>query len=209
LEKAGAIPVVLPPSLSPEKSVLALERMDGILFSGGPDMSPLLKGNQPGPNFGYIHPERDAQEAALFKAARERNLPMMGICRGIQVINLLMGGTVVQHLDPSRENAIQHQQQAPSWYGHHHVDIPAGTILAQALGVDGTIAVNSFHHQAVGEVAPGLRASAIAPDGVVEAIESTSPWILGTQFHPEKLYPKYGEFLNIFRTFVAACRGEK
>lgn len=208
LEEAGAIPILLPPSLSPEKSVRALERADGLFFTGGPDMSPLLTGHQPLPNHGYIHPERDAQEIALFKAAQERRLPIMGVCRGIQVINLLMGGKISQHLADNRENAIQHQQQAPSWYGHHNVDVREGTILAKALGKQGNVAVNSFHHQGVIEVAPGLQASAVAPDGVIEAIESVSPWILGTQFHPEKLYPRHGEFLNVFHAFVAACRGE-
>lgn len=208
LEEAGAIPVMLPTSLSPEKSVQALERMDGLLFSGGPDMSPLYFGQQPQPDLGSVDHIRDEQEIALFKAALERGLPMLGICRGIQVLNVLMGGTIIQHLGANRENAIQHKQLAPSIYPHHLVEIRGGTIVGKALG-EGTIAVNSCHHQAVGQVAPGLTVSAVAPDGVVEAIESVSPWILGIQFHPERLYPRQRKFLNVFHAFVAACRGER
>jgi putative glutamine amidotransferase len=208
LEAAGAIPVILPVSLSPEKSAQALARMDGLFFSGGPDISPLRFGQQPQPDLGSVDHIRDEQEAALFKAALERGLPMMGICRGIQVLNVMMGGTVIQHLGADRENAIQHRQLAPSIYPHHHVEVQGGTILAEALG-EGTFAVNSCHHQAVGKVAPGLKVGAVAPDGVVEAIESVSPWILGIQFHPERLYPQQGKFLNVFHAFVAACRGER
>ncbi len=207
LEQAGATPVILPPSLSPSKSARVLERMDGVLFSGGPDMSPLI-GHQPQPNLGTIDPYRDEQEGAMFEAARKLSLPILGICRGMQVINILMGGTIVQHLETHREKAIQHQQNAPGWHRHHHVEIKGGTILANILG-EGAIGVNSYHHQAVGEIAQGLQVSAVAPDGVVEGIECSTPWILGTQWHPEMMFKKYDEFLGIFETFVAACRGEK
>lgn len=208
LELAGAIPVILPPSLSPDASAKALHRMDGLLLSGGTDLSPMHYGQQPKPNLGSIDAHRDEQEIAMVKEAHKLGMPIFGICRGMQVLNAALGGTVIQHISPEGPDAIQHRQSAPGWHRHHHVTIQTGTILAAALG-EGTIGVNSFHHQAVDQVAPGFVVSAEAPDGTIEGMECMTPWILGVQWHPEMMYHRYPEFLRLFEVFAAACRGER
>lgn len=204
LERVGAVAAVLPPSLSPQASAQALSRMDGLLLSGGTDVAPLRYGQQPRPNLGPVDPLRDEQEFALVRKAIELGLPILGICRGMQVINAVLGGDLIQHIDGN----IQHQQQAPGWHRHHSVRIEPGTILARALGRS-ELGVNSFHHQAVGTVAPGLKVSARSPDGIIEAVESSEPWILAVQWHPELMWQRHEEFLGIFRAFVGACRGEE
>lgn len=208
LEKVGATPVVLPPSLSPQASAKALQGMDGLLLTGGPDMSPLYFGQQPQPGLGSIDVLRDEQEVALIKEAYRLGKPMLGICRGMQMINAVLGGTIIQHLKLEGPTAIQHQQRAVGWHKYHHVEVRPGTILASAIG-DGIIGVNSFHHQVVDEIAPRLVVSATSPDGLVEAIEGVEPWILGIQWHPEMMWKRYPEFLGLFKVFAAACKGEK
>lgn len=208
LERAGAIPIILPPSLSPQASVKALQRADGLLLSGGPDMSPLYFGQQPRPGLGSIDAYRDEQEIALVKEAYKLGLPMFGICRGIQIINAVLGGTIIQHHEPQGEEGIQHRQSAPGWHRHHHVEVKQGSLLAGALG-EGPMGVNSYHHQVVDKIAPGLTICATSPDGLVEAIESTKPWILGVQWHPEMMWQRHPEFLRLFELFAAACRGDK
>ena len=171
-------------------------------------MSPLFFGQQPKPNLGNIEAYRDEQEIALVKEAHLLGLPMFGICRGMQVINAVLGGTILQHLSSEGSDAIGHNQKAVGWHRHHHIDVISGSILASALG-EGIIGVNSFHHQGVEKLAPGLVVSATSPDGLVEAIEGTDPWILGVQWHPEIMWQRYPEFVRLFEVFAAACRGEK
>lgn len=207
MESAGIIPVILSPCLSPEASVMALHRMDGLLLSGGTDMSPLHYGQQPRPGLGSIDSYRDEQEIALVREATKLGLPIFGICRGIQVINAVLGGTITQHISKDGE-AIQHEQNAAGWHRHHHVEITPGTMLASIFGA-GDIGVNSYHHQAVDQLAPGLVVSAISPDGVIEGVESTNPWILGVQWHPELMVNRHREFLGLFKVFAEACKGKK
>jgi len=208
LEAVGTTPVVLPPSMSPEASARALQRMDGLLLSGGPDMSPLYFDQQPRPNLGSIDAYRDEQEIAMVKEAYKLGLPIFGICRGVQIINAVLGGTIHQHIYPDGPDAIQHRQSAPGWHRHHHIEVRPGTILASAIG-EGCIGVNSYHHQVVEKIAPGLVISATSPDGLVEAIEATRPWILGVQWHPEMMWQRYPEFLRLFEVFAAACKGNR
>lgn len=207
VEKAGGLPVVLPPSLSPAASVDILSRMDGLFLSGGSDLSPSFFGKPPHPRLGEVEALRDEQEIALVKAALGLGLPIFGICRGMQVINAALGGTILQHIDEDRVGAIQHRQEAPGWHRHHQVEIVPGTMLAAALG-PGAIGVNSFHHQVVDQVAPGLTISAASPDGLVEAFESREPWILGVQWHPERMIARYPEFLGLFELFCSQCNNK-
>ena len=208
LEPTGVTPVVLPPSLSPQASARALQGMKGLLLTGGVDMSPLRFGQQPDPGLGSIDAYRDEQEIAMVQEALRLGLPMFGICRGVQVINAVLGGTIVQHLSSDVPQAIQHNQRGAGWNPHHHIEVKPGTVLASALG-EGTIGVNSFHHQVVDKLAPGLVASATSPDGMVEAIEGIDPWVLGVQWHPELMWQRYPKFLRLFEIFAAACKGEK
>lgn len=207
LEKVGLLPLVLSPALSPAASIKALGLADGLLLSGGDDLAPLHFGKQPAANLGYVDARRDHQELALVAEARRLQLPIFAICRGMQVVNAALGGTIIQHLWQNLPEAMQHRQKAPRWHRHHHVDIIEGTILASALGA-GTVGVNSFHHQALDRIAPGLAVSATAPDGVVEAIEQHNPWLLAVQWHPEVMWQQYPEFLELFRVFALACGGE-
>ncbi|MTI95711.1 MAG: gamma-glutamyl-gamma-aminobutyrate hydrolase family protein [Firmicutes bacterium] len=204
LEQAGLLPVVLPPSLSPEVSCEIISTVSGLVLSGGDDLSPLSFGEQPKPGLGTIEPRRDEQELPLFKAAWERELPVLGICRGMQVINVALGGTIIQDLPADKPGAIQHRQDAPKWHKHHQVEIKQGTNLATIMNTD-SLAVNSFHHQALDRIADGLEVSARAPDGVVEAVESASPWLLAVQWHPEIMWQRHPEFLKLFQAFAAAC----
>ncbi len=205
VEQGGGLPVVLPPSLSPAASVDILSRMDGLFLSGGSDLSPYFFGQQPHPRLGEVEALRDEQEIALVKVALELGLPILGICRGMQVINAALGGTIIQHIDEDRASAIQHTQNAPGWYRQHQVKIVPGTMLAATLGT-GEIGVNSFHHQVVDQVAPGLTISATSPDGLAEAFESREPWILGVQWHPERMIVRYPEFLGLFELFCNRCK---
>lgn len=206
LEKVGLLPLVLSPALSPVASIRALDFVSGLLLSGGDDLAPLHFGQQPVAQMGYVDARRDEQELALFAEARRREMPVFGICRGMQVINAALGGTIIQHLWQNRPDALQHRQNAPRWHRHHHVEIKEGTILATALGA-GSIGVNSYHHQALDRLGPGLVVSATSPDGLVEAVEQTNPWLLAVQWHPEVMWQQYPEFIELFRVFALACGG--
>lgn len=208
IEQAGGGPIVLPPALSPSAGVKLLSLADGLLLTGGNDLSPFLYGREPHPQLGDGAVRRDEQEPLLIKEALRLGLPILGVCRGMQIINVTLGGTIIQHINQEGPEAIQHRQNSPGWRRHHHVDIKSGTRLAGILG-SGAIGVNSHHHQAVEKLAPGLEVSAYAPDGTIEAVESASPWITGVQWHPEMMFEHYPEFLKIFQAFVAACAGQK
>jgi len=205
IEQAGGQPVVMPPSLSPAASAEILRHLDGLLLSGGDDLSPLFFAQQPQPRLGEVDALRDEQEIALVNEALKLGLPILGICRGLQVLNVALGGTILQHIDEDGVHAIQHRQNAPGWHRHHHVRIQPETMLADALG-KGDIGVNSFHHQVVDKVAPGLTISATSPDGLVEALESREPWILGVQWHPERMFAQHPEFLRLFELFCTRCK---
>ncbi|MBE3590161.1 MAG: gamma-glutamyl-gamma-aminobutyrate hydrolase family protein [Firmicutes bacterium] len=203
--RAGGAPVLLPP-LADEDTARALARaLDGLLLSGGEDVDPARFGEAPHPDLGSVDPDRDLTEIALIDEARRRGLPIFAICRGIQVLNVAFGGTLVQDLRAQRPGAIQHAQKGPRWHLGHTVEIRPGTRLAGLLG-EGVRGVNSFHHQAVERVGEGLVVAATAPDGVVEAVEAPGgAWILGVQWHPEGLVDRHPQFMALFEAFVAAA----
>lgn len=205
LEEAGGQPMVLPPSLSPRASVAALDYADGLLLSGGNDLSPLIFAEQPQPKLQMVDSLRDEQEMVMVEAALRKGLPILGICRGMQVINVALGGGIIQHIEEESATAIQHRQKAPGWHRHHQINVLPNTLLGSILG-EGVVGVNSYHHQAVGALGRDLIVSARSPDGLVEAIESSSPWILGVQWHPERMYSRHREFFRIFSTFIAVAR---
>lgn len=204
LEAVGLIPVVLPPSLSPAASAGALTGMAGLVLSGGDDLSPLVMGEEPEAFLGSVDPLRDEQELALITEARRLGLPILGICRGMQALNAALGGGIIQHLAQERPGAVQHTQKSPCWSRHHTIEIAPGTMLAEVFGTS-KLGVNTIHHQGVGQIAPNFQASAWAADGVVEAIECSSPWMVGVQWHPEAMCGRYPEFLKLFKAFAAAC----
>ena len=180
--RAGATPVVLPPTENHDALVTMLDRIDGLLLSGGGDLNPLFLGEEPIPELHGINPRRDMSELLLIRLAFDRQIPMLGICRGCQLLAAALDGSVWQDI-PSP--TIKHSQDLDRAYASHTVKLVADSLLYSIFGTD-TLAVNSFHHQAVRKAGPHLKESATAPDGVIEAVESSEhKSILGVQWHPE------------------------
>jgi putative glutamine amidotransferase len=187
LQRAGLIPVAVPP-LDPAAADALLQRVDGVVFTGGEDVDARLYGQEPHPKAETPNPDRDRWEVALVRAARDRRIPTLAICRGIQVANVALGGTLIQDIASQRPGALTHTREDARGRRVHEVDIDAGTRMAQAIGA-ARITANSLHHQAVDRVAQGLRVSARAGDGIAEGIEWAGDdwWMLGVQWHPEEL----------------------
>lgn len=206
--RAGNVPVILPQTTDRDMVHQMMSRIDGLLLpGGGSDVDPALFGAEPSPYIGEIVPARDAFEYMLLDEAVAAGKPVLGICRGIQVINVYFGGTLYQDLAteylPSHDATdspvlLNHQRPDKEWDVVHDIQVVPDSRLASLLG-DVHLGVNSTHHQACARVAPGFRISATSPDGVIEAIESSQYPILGVQFHPERLInlPE-GRFLNLF-----------
>lgn len=184
--RAGGIPVVIPPTEDTDVLIGLLDTLDAVLLSGGADLNPLYVGEEPIRELQDINPHRDRQELLLVRLAANRQLPILGICRGMQVITAAMGGTLYQDIYAQREGeSVKHSQKLDRAYASHTIQIVPESLLSDVLNTL-TVAVNSFHHQAVKEPAPGFRVSAYAPDGVIEAIESIEyKSMLGVQWHPE------------------------
>lgn len=203
IKKAGGIPVILTFVKGDDVREL-LGHLDGLLLSGGPDMDPSFWGEEPHLRLGAISPERDEFEVEICREAIAMELPILGICRGCQVVNVVAGGNLVQDIPAQVSGAIKHGQDAPRWHASHSVRIRPETKLAMIMDAD-KISVNSYHHQSVKDVAPNWMVSAMASDGVVEAIEDTThPFRLGIQWHPECFY-EYTAFDALFRAFINAC----
>lgn len=207
--EAGGIPVMLP--LTNDRTDLdqALSACDGLLITGGQDVSPAVYGEKNPAAVALVGetcPERDRMEAALLPLTIERDLPVLGICRGIQVINALLGGTLWQDLPAQRPSGVEHHGAPPYDVPVHTVEVAAGTPLAEAIG-SGEHAVNSYHHQAVRELAPGLEVMAVSPDGLVEALwRPASAFLWAVQWHPEFAHRVDEPSRQIFSAFVEAAR---
>ena len=184
--KAGGTPFIIPCYNDADTLINTLEKLDGILLTGGADINPLFLGEEPVKELHGINPRRDRQELLLTRLAADRQIPILGICRGIQTMNAAFGGPLYQDIHSQMEGTrIKHSQELDRSYASHTVTIEKDTLLHNLFKAD-TIAVNSFHHQAVKEAAPGFRVCARATDGVIEAMESTEyKSMLGVQWHPE------------------------
>ena len=188
---AGGVPLVIPPVADTDVIINSLSRIDGLLLSGGGDVNPLWTGEEPSPLLHGINRERDLPELLITRLAFNRQIPILGICRGIQVLATALGGKVAQDLSLLKieegKTLIKHSQDADRNESTHTVTVGRGTILSQIYDAP-KLHVNSFHHQAVSDGGPRLRVSAVAPDGVIEAVESSEyKSILGVQWHPECL----------------------
>lgn len=204
----GALPVLLPMTADQGALSAMLDRMDGVVFSGGGDIDPLRFGQLPEKNCGAISPMRDEMELTLCHLLLERpEKAALGICRGFQVMNVALGGDVVQDIFTQYPEAMLHRQKQPEQYPSHPVAIEEGTLLHRCVQETG-VTVNSLHHQAVGRVGEGFRICAKAPDGIIEAAEGEGrPFFLGVQWHPERLWKTDCISQRIFLAFVRACEG--
>lgn len=208
---AGGYPVILPPLHHRQGLEETLERVDGLLFTGGRDVDPAHYGQ---PIFGpsvHIEPERDAFELPLAALAFERDVPVLAICRGCQVLNVALGGSLWQDLPSQRPSEIAHMQKAPRDAITHRVEVSRASYLAQLLGVTNGDAVhtNSFHHQAAREVPNVLVPVAYAPDGTIEAVEAPGrTFTIGVQWHPEHLVLEHEPHRRLFEAFVEAAAGQ-
>lgn len=200
---AGGVPVLLPIITDQAAIEQQLAAVDGLLLSGGGDPQPQLFGEEPVPELGKVIPERDMHELLLIDLALKADKPVLGICRGCQLLTIALGGNIHQHLSADKAS-IQHDQNSPGDYAGHTVLLERGSKLAKILGEQ--VLTNSFHHQAVNDLGRGLRVSARAKDGVIEAIEhETADFVVGVQWHPELMIDKEPIMLELIKAFVAAA----
>ncbi len=205
---AGGIPLMIPLGLSEEDLLAALGRVDGLLLPGGGDIEPhRYHGNPSHPTLYGIDPLRDEMEIFLTRHVVKTKMPLLAICRGCQILNVALGGTLWEDVADLMPKAMRHDyfRQFPRNHLAHEVEVQAGTHLAQLLGA-GCVPVNSLHHQGIRDKAAELTACAIAPDGLIEAAEVTGhPFALGVQWHPENLVQDSVPMRGLFEAFVAAC----
>lgn len=200
----GALPILLPVTLDTELIERAMSLCSGLLLPGGIDVWPRLYNAEPAPGLGHLNPELDRFQLLVICSAIKRAMPILGICRGEQLLNVALGGTLIQHL-PSTDSTIQHCQDMDPRWPAHSVRCQPGSLVARALGEN--FDVNSFHHQAVDTPAPDMDVTSRAPDGIIEAIEHTKlPFVVGVQWHPEGMLARNDDMLPLFTTFVDHCR---
>ena len=207
LASAGLLPVVLPP-MDPSLASAALNDVAGLVLTGGEDMDPRLFGEQPHPAAGEPHAARDAYELALARTAASLRIPTLAICRGAQIMNVALGGSLIQDLPSQQPSAIDHNPAGKRAERVHRVDIDASSMLARAV-CSTLIFTNSSHHQSVHQIGDNLRVTATTEDGVVEGIESTDPawWMVGVQWHPEELTATAEDWdRRLFSAFAEAVR---
>lgn len=207
VEEAGGLPVLIPISIKDEALRDIYERLDGVLLPGGGDMRPNIYGAEMHPLTHNIDDDRDRIEVNLTRWAVDDDIPVFGICRGHQVVNVALGGTLIQDVPSEIGKAIAHNVTEPRDSRPHEVKIDPNSRLANILGTT-QIAVNSLHHQSVGEAAPNTCVTAYSPDGVVEALEMPDKkFVLSVQWHPEDLYRGDPAMKRLFKAFVEAAAG--
>jgi putative glutamine amidotransferase len=202
VEKAGGLPVVLVPG-RPEDAAALLDHLSALVLTGGADIDPALYGASRHPSVTRVFPERDAFEIGLTREALRRDLPLLAICRGQQVLNVATGGTLVQDIASEVTEACDHDRDMERWHASHDVEIVAGTKLRELLGAD-RVAVNSFHHQSVRKLGEGLVISASSPqDNIVEGVEAPDRrFVVGVQWHPEAFWDHAPGFDALFAGLV-------
>jgi putative glutamine amidotransferase len=203
---AGGAPVVLPPVGDERTAGAVIQSLDGLLLSGGSDLDPFYYGEERVPELGPTIPERDAFEMALVDLALSRGLPIFGICRGMQVLNVALGGTLYQDLPSQREgDVLKHRQATPKWQPTHEVEVEDGSYIAGVMGRD-LVKVNSYHHQGIKGLAEGLVVTGRSSDGVIEVVEAedlSQRWLLGVQWHAEAMRGPQQE--RLFEAHVSAA----
>ena len=202
IRRAGGIVVVIPPQ--PENAAEIVAELDGLVLAGGDDCDPAAYGEPRHPTVEPMDPRRQSNDLSLARAARQRGLPTLGICLGVQVMNVAAGGSLVQDIESQLDTDIDHASE-PSDRHRHEVVIEQGTKLA-AIVKNRELNVNSSHHQAIRDVGQGLRVTAHAPDGIIEGLEDPShPFYVGVQWHPEDMAAE-NSASSLFGAFIAAAR---
>ena len=207
--RAGGLPVIVPVGIEEDASQL-VAMLDGLLLSGGHDINPMLFNEEPHAYLEEVSPSRDSNELELARQMLKTGKPILGICRGLQILNVAVGGTLYQDLHKQNEGTIiQHLQKAPDAHPSHYVQVEKGSLLESVVGNE-RIQVNSYHHQSLKDVPPVFKITGVASDGIVEAIESTDEqFVLGVQWHPELLATKGDAVsLRIFERFLGECANQ-
>ena len=198
---SGALPVILPLVGNRQEARELLERVEGLMLTGGADIDPTHYGQAARHPDSIAPRERTESDFAYAREAKDRGMAVLGICLGAQTLNVAFGGSLLQHIPDDVPGVLEHREGA-----EHQIRIEPGTVLARALGVE-TANVNSYHHQGIGDLAPGFRVSARSPDGIIEAIERTDhPFFVGVHWHPERLNTSETT-RRLLRAFVDATRG--
>lgn len=206
LERCGAAPVIFPLTTDTEVLAACFSLCDGLLLTGGQDVSPALYGAKTQEYCGVICPQRDAMETDLLRRALKKDLPVLGICRGLQFLNAALGGTLFQDLPTERPSAAEHHMTPPYDRAVHKVTVLPDTLLFDVLGQE-ELGVNSYHHQGVRTLAPDLREMARAEDGLIEAAYLPGKrFVAGVQWHPELAGAKDSSSVKLVEAFVNACR---
>ncbi|MEA3338709.1 MAG: gamma-glutamyl-gamma-aminobutyrate hydrolase family protein [Chloroflexota bacterium] len=221
VELGGGAPVVVPPYVEETRLRAIFEHLDGLILSGGGDISPVFYGEEDGGLLWRVDEQRDRAELALARWALADKLPLLAICRGVQVLNVAAGGTLVQDIPTQLPDAVSHSSPVagrPTSEIVHIVEVAAGSRIAALAGAgsqpvalvgSGELGVNSAHHQAVKTVGAGLSVTARAPDGVIEGVEAPDhPFCVGVQWHPEVMAESYPEMRRLFEGLVEAARAK-
>ena len=207
---AGGLPLILP--VLPDPGDQLLDLLDGVILSGGGDIDPIHFRRDRHPKTGGISPERDDLELRVFAAARERGLPILGICRGLQLINVAMGGTLIQDIPDERPSSSQHRQDHDGLARNdvsHPVTLVGGSRVAGIYG-DTRIMTNSYHHQAIDDLADGLTVTGHSDDGTIESFEvAGDPFLVAVQWHPETLYRRHTEHARVFSALIEAASARR
>ena len=202
---AGGVPVLIPILSSEEDMLRIMDTLDGIILSGGFDVNPIFYGEEPTKHVGFTYTPRDLCELFIVKAAIEKDMPILGVSRGQQIMTVAFGGSLYQDISYNEDSYVNHFQRASITDIGHYVNIIPGTKLHKIFDTD-RVLVNSFHHQASKEVPKNFTVTAMSADGIIEAIEHKSKPIMAVQWHPEIMIRKHPVMLRIFEEFIKSCK---
>lgn len=203
--EAGGVPILIPIINKEEDMLKIMDVIDGIILSGGFDVNPIYYGEEPSKHVGFTYTPRDLCELFIVKAAIEKDMPILGISRGQQIMTVAFGGKLYQDISELSDSYINHMQRASINDIGHYVDVKPNTRLHKIFDTD-RLLVNSFHHQAAKDVPPNFVVCAVSSDGIIEAIEHKSKPIMAVQWHPEIMVKKHPIMLRIFDEFIKSCK---